>query len=30
MIDLEELPQVFEAFLSGKSHGRVVVRVSGE
>lgn len=30
MIELEELPQVFDAFLSGKSRGRVVVRVSGD
>ncbi len=30
MIKLEELPQVFDAFLSGKSHGRVVVRVNGD
>lgn len=29
MIDLEELPSVFDAFLAGKSRGRVVVNVNG-
>ncbi len=30
MIEFGELPQVFDTFLSGKSHGRVVVRVNGD
>ena len=29
MIDFEELPGVFDAFLSGQSRGRVVVKVNG-
>ena len=30
MIELEELPRVFKGFLAGKSHGQVVLRVSGD
>ena len=29
MIDFDELPGVFDAFLSGQSRGRVVVKVNG-
>jgi hypothetical protein len=30
MIDLVELPRMIEGFLAGKSHGQVVLRVSGD